>query len=375
MAKILVIDDERIIRERLKRLLELDGFEVVAAEDGARGLEIFKKMRPQVALVDIKMPGVGGIEVLETMRKESPGTEVILITGHGGVETAIQALRNGAFDYLTKPIDYDELLIGIQKALAKQDMERKLAEHVKGLEVANRQVQETQSQLIQSEKMAALGQLAAGVAHEINNPLTAISMNAAFLLEATQGDEKRIRKLKTIEREADRAAAIVRSLLRFSRKHEVEKRELLRLKDIIEDVLCPIEHQLALDNIQIVREFDEGLPRLSVNGNQIRQVLLNLFNNARDAIGRGGRITLRTSIREGKKREHVVEVCDTGKGIAAEDLGRLFMPFFTTKEAGKGVGLGLYISRSIIADHGGGIDVESRVGEGTTFRVRLPSVG
>ncbi len=373
MTKILVIDDEKIIRERLKRLLELDGYEVAAAEDGARGLEVFEKLRPEVALVDIKMPGVGGIEVLERMRKASPDTEVILITGHGGVETAIQALRKGAFDYITKPIDYDELTIGIQKALAKREMERKLAEHVKGLEAANRRIKETQSQLIQSEKMAALGQLAAGVAHEINNPLTAISMNAAFLLERGGGDEKQTRKLKTIEREADRAAAIVRSLLKFSRKHEVEKRERVQLNQVIEDVLGPIEHQFALDNIQIVRAFDEGLPPISVNENQIRQVLLNLLNNARDAMGKGGKITLGTSVREGKKREHVVEVRDTGKGIAAEDLGRLFMPFFSTKEAGKGVGLGLYITRSIIADHGGEIDVESRVGEGTTFRVRLPS--
>ena len=136
MAKILVIDDEKIIRERLKRLLELDNYETFTAEDGRKGLEIFDKEKPEILLVDIKMPGMDGIEVLSKIKEKSKETEVIIITGHGGVDTAIQAMRQGAFHYTLKPIEYDELEIDIKRALEKQEMQRKLDEYVHNLEEA-----------------------------------------------------------------------------------------------------------------------------------------------------------------------------------------------------------------------------------------------
>lgn len=379
MAKILVIDDEKIIRDRLKKLLELDGHDAFVAEDGANGLEVFRREKPDIIFVDIKMPGMDGIEVLKRIRENSSKTEVIIITGHGGVETAIQALQQGAFDYITKPIEYDELEIDINKALAKQELERKLAEHVKSLEIANKRLKETQEQLIQSEKIAALGQLAAGVAHEINNPLTAITMNTAFLLDQIKDDEKKVRKLKTIEREADRAAAIVGSLLAFSRKSKGDKRETVRIDRVIDRFLEPLKHQLSLRNITAVCDLSGDLPMVKINVNQMEQVFLNLINNARDAMEEGGRITIRAKgrmstdrIKEGR-RMLLIEFSDTGQGIRPEDLQQLFMPFFTTKEAGKGVGLGLYVSRAIVADHGGEMGAESRPGEGTTFKIILPT--
>ena len=141
MAKILVIDDEEIIRNTMKKLLELDGYEIFTAENGLKGLEVFRAESPEVAVVDIKMPGMDGIEVLKAIKAESEMTQVILVTGHGGVETAIQALREGAFGYIHKPVDYDELEIEIKKALDKIEIQRKLDRNVERLETTNQELE------------------------------------------------------------------------------------------------------------------------------------------------------------------------------------------------------------------------------------------
>ena len=130
MAKILVVDDDKTLRERLKRLLDLDDHEIFIAENGMRGLEVFDKEGPEIVILDIKMPGMDGIEVLGKIKERSDVTEVIIVTGHGGVETAIEAMKGGAFGYIQKPIEYDELEIEIKKALEKQEMKKKLDEHV-----------------------------------------------------------------------------------------------------------------------------------------------------------------------------------------------------------------------------------------------------
>ncbi|MBI4669845.1 MAG: response regulator [Elusimicrobia bacterium] len=407
MAKILVIDDEEIIRERLKSLLTLDEYEVCVAEDGPKGLEVFQSESPQVVLLDIKMPGMDGIEVLQRLKKSAPDTEVIIITGHGGIETAIQALREGAFDYVNKPIEYDELVLSLKRALERRQLREQLSQHVKDLERANQELRHKQAQLIQAEKMAAIGTLAAGVAHEINNPLTAITMNTAFLLEALKGDESKFKKLRIIEKQADRAVEIVKGLLTFSRKGSESKKILSDIHQIIEDALKPVEHQMALGNIKLAREFGSDLPALLVNPNQIQQVFLNIITNARDAMLDGGQLTIKTrrfslpleggglgggdftpsridpsppplpqgerAFREVVAGGVVVEFSDTGQGIPAEELSKIFDPFYTTKKPGQGTGLGLYISYEIIKSHNGEIVVKSEVGKGATFTITLPA--
>ena len=143
MARILVVVvDEEIIRKRMKSLLELDGYETFTAGDGQESLEVFQKVEPEIALVDIKMPWMDGIEVLKRIKEKTKGTEIIIITGHGGVDTAIQALKKGAFSYIQKPVDYDELKIAIKKASEKQEMQKKLDEHVHNLEHINKQLEQ-----------------------------------------------------------------------------------------------------------------------------------------------------------------------------------------------------------------------------------------
>ncbi len=231
-----------------------------------------------------------------------------------------------------------------------------------------REVEEMQAQLIRAEKMASLGQLAAGIAHEINNPLTGVLSFAFLVRDDTRLDPSLKPDMDVIIEETQRCAKIVKGLLEFSRARAPLKKEVC-LNELIESVTSLLERQSSFLDIAIIKEFDPDLPRLPVDPNQLQQVFMNMFVNASHAMPDGGRITVRTNTdRAGKCVS--VEIADTGCGIPEENLGRIFDPFYTTKK--DGTGLGLSISYGIIRNHGGQIDVKSEVGEGTTFIIRLP---
>lgn len=383
MARILVIDDEKIIRERLRNNLVLDDYEVSIAADGRKGLTLFDRELPQIVLVDMKMPGIDGIDVLRSIKKKSKNTEVIIITGHGGIETAIEALREGAFSYIQKPIEYDELLIDIEKALQKQEMQRELDKHVRDLEAktreleaSNEELKRTSAQLVQSEKLSALGKLTAGVAHELNQPLTGISYSARNMrskLETGILDiGRQMRGVDVIQEQVRRMAKIIKHLGMFGRpsKLVLEKSDI---NEIVRNAVMLVGTQLKVDNVELVQMLSENRPSADADAHMLEQVLINLLTNARDAVsGRTQpRITVRTCI-DGDGRNAFIEVSDNGCGIPRENMDSLFEPFFTTKEPGMGTGLGLSICYGIVKSHGGEIQVESREGKGTTFRVIVP---
>ncbi|RMG43492.1 MAG: response regulator [Acidobacteria bacterium] len=231
-------------------------------------------------------------------------------------------------------------------------------------------LREMQQQLIQTEKMTAMGQLVSGVAHELNNPLATIS-GTAELVEQRSLPEDVARMVRRIRREADRASRIVRSLLTFSRAHKPEV-GWHSLNPIVEEVLELRSYECRVRNITLTHELDPDLPLVRVDPHQIHQVLLNLVTNAVHAIeetDRPGLILVRT-YREGDTVR--LEVSDNGPGIPEENLGKLFNPFFTTKEVGKGTGLGLSICYGIVREHRGRISVRSVPGRGATFTVELP---
>jgi len=236
------------------------------------------------------------------------------------------------------------------------------------LEKAYRELQQLQDQLIQAEKMASLGKLAAGVAHEINNPLTGILTFAHLLLKKTPEDDPQREDLEVIVTEATRCKRIVQGLLDFARQRDPEK-SLADINKIIEDSLSLVENQASFQNIEIIKELDSDLPKIMVDVNQIQQVFMNIILNAAEAMPDGGYLTISTQVVD---RSIEIKFIDTGCGIPQENIGRLFDPFFTTKEPGKGTGLGLAVSHGIVTRHQGRIEVESQVGKGTTFTVKLP---
>jgi signal transduction histidine kinase len=233
-----------------------------------------------------------------------------------------------------------------------------------------RRAQET---LVQSAKLAAIGELAAGVAHEINNPLTVILGNCGLMRQQMSPGSPDHQKISSIETEAYRAGKIVRDLLDFARRRE-PKREPVALHELLERSTELLHAKLAAGRVEVERVFDVSLPVISGDRDQLTQVFLNLITNAVDAMDNGGRLLLQTGIHqeEDGRTTVVVSVSDTGHGIAPEHLARIFEPFYTTKAEGRGTGLGLSVSLGIARLHGGSIDVESKPGHGTTLHVKLP---
>jgi signal transduction histidine kinase/DNA-binding response OmpR family regulator len=245
------------------------------------------------------------------------------------------------------------------------------AENARLYEGLRRQMEElrtTQAQLVQSAKLAAIGELAANVAHEINNPMTSILGYATLMLEEGVDAGTRTDYLKTIQSEALRIRETVRALLDFSRQRDFTK-ERVDVTQAVKDTLALVRRHAALSNIAVEERYEKDLPLIDVDVPQCKQVFLNLITNALDAMPNGGTLTI-ASARDGEFVR--VDIADTGAGILPANLDRIFDPFFTTKPAVKGTGLGLSVSLGIIQSHGGTIDVRSEVGKGSVFSVKLP---
>jgi signal transduction histidine kinase/CheY-like chemotaxis protein len=231
------------------------------------------------------------------------------------------------------------------------------------------ELKRTQAQLIQSTKLAAIGELAANVAHEINNPLTSVLGFASYLAEQVPSGQPMRDELDLILEEAARARDIVRDLLNFSRQREFEP-EVTDINTVLEQTLAMVRRQGSLENIAVDERYGPDLPVVEVDISRMKQVFLNIINNAVYAMREGGSLTLRTSLVDDMIR---VNFTDTGSGIAPEHLDKIFDPFFTTKPAVSGTGLGLSVSLGIVQSHGGTIEVHSHVGQGSTFTIKLPT--
>jgi two-component system NtrC family sensor kinase len=231
-----------------------------------------------------------------------------------------------------------------------------------------RALRRTQEQLLQSEKLAAMGRLTSQIAHELNNPLYGI-MNTLELLKTEISPQSKRRKiLEMALSEIVRLSDLLRKMLSFS-KPDQEERQPVEINSVIDEILLLHEKQLKENDINIAATFADGLEMVKASKNQLRQVFLNMIANARDAMPNGGTLTVTTS---GDDQNVVIEITDTGVGIEASHINKIFDSFFTTKEEIKGVGLGLSVCYGFIKDHGGDIQVKSQVGSGTTFTITLP---
>ncbi len=420
--KILVIDDEEGIRSLIEEALIVNGFGVVTASDGKQGIEVFKNTSNiGVILTDLMMPFMNGIEVLEHAKNLDQNVEVIVLTGYGSLDSALKAIRNGAYDYLLKPIGLQELTLTVKRALERRLLYQENQKHQDKLELLVQQLEDhntqlkntldelhsTQNQLVESEKLASLGQLAAGMAHEINNPISFVHSN----LNTLNSHKKRISQMLTTFKSAlednnpgevcgrleaewnnlkiDHILVDVDAILKESLDGTI------RVKKIVEDLgafsrsapvalikcdLIPgLESTLNIvdgnlkNKAELIKEFEE-IPSVRCNLHHINQVFLNLLINAMQSIENPpGKITVSTKQLGNDKV--VIQVEDNGIGIQPENIGKIFDPFFTTKEVGDGVGLGLSVSYRIIKDLGGTIDVNSLPGEGTKVAVTLPVNG
>jgi len=483
--RVLVVDDENLILKIISDILLKEGYDVKTAFNCEKALQLLKEESFHVILTDIRMPEKNGIDLLEEVRTFNPDIPVIIMTGFASLVTAVEAVRYGAFDYLTKPLDYNKLksvikhavdkyeLVSENKRLLKElkelnatlelkvrernrDLEntlssthesivttdkdltiksanpktveifgedcvgRKLSDIVQGInfdsivpQILSRpsyttkhelrygdrfleislsplvdfethdifgviavteditEKKKLEAQLIQSTKMSAVGQLAAGIAHEFNNILTGIIGYTSFAMSRTSIDQVR-RDLRIVEKASNRAVEIVNKLLSFSRQKE-ERFQLASIDEVIEDTIVLIEHTFQSDKIKILRYYGK-IPPIRMNVSEIQQVILNLVINSKHAMPEGGVIAINTELKDNYVK---IDFSDTGIGIPKENLPRIFEPFFTTKgkdSSKSGTGLGLSVAYAIIERHGGKIELTSEVGKGTTFTIWLPNI-
>jgi two-component system NtrC family sensor kinase len=273
------------------------------------------------------------------------------------------------------PIEIEHLASSLDKMAKQLEAEkRELEEWGSTLEnkVQERaeEMKKINSQLFRSEKLASLGKLAAGVAHEINNPLTGILTNSSLLLEDLENDDPRREDVEVMVRETIRCREIVKRLLDFARQTKPQKR-LANINMLIETIILLVRNQASFRNIIIEKQLSERAPEVLVDPDQIQQVFVNIILNAAEAMAKGGTLTIRSKVSE-DRRNIVVSFTDTGPGIPESQRERIFDPFYTTKE--HGTGLGLSISYGIVEQHGGTISVESLMGKGSAFTIQLPIV-
>jgi len=276
----------------------------------------------------------------------------------------------------TNLIREDSKLKGFQNiardVTREKEMQDKLRATYRELSESHQRLKESQEQLIQAEKLTSLGQLAASIAHEINNPLSGVLVYTQLLAKKMRGDnlskELALGYLSKMEAELTRSTNLIRNLLDFARQSPPAFRQV-NLNDVVNRAFDLAAHSAELQHVQVVKGLDPSLPNLMADFDQLQQVCTNLILNAIQAMPQGGKLTLRTSVNKGQLK---IEVQDTGCGISPENMRKLFTPFFTTKREVKGVGLGLAISYGIIQRHHGRIEVQSKEGEGTTFTIYLP---
>jgi two-component system, NtrC family, sensor kinase len=366
---LLLIDDEVAFLKSISKLFRRRGIDPALGTTGEKGLTILENEPIDVVVLDVKMPGMGGIETLHRIKEKHPKTEVILLTGHANTQDGVDGIKAGAFDYLNKPIEFDHLLTKINQAFDKilmnEEQERQAAFSAK-----------MEQQMMAKERLAALGTMAVGVAHEINNPLAIIHEAADWMrlllrrrelvnMPLRSDFEKALEKIDT---GVERTKNITHQLL-----GSVKKADMAAYKSdlsVLVDESVELANKEALKkNISISIKKNDGDKIIWSDPYQIRQVLLNLLTNAVHATKPEGEITV--SI-EDAGEEVYLKVRDTGQGIPKENLDKIFEPFFSTKSPGKGTGLGLYVTRRIVENLGGSIDCQSRYGQGTEFRVKLP---
>lgn len=361
--------DARFLQELLKESTPTT-FTIVHAARLADGIDQLAEHRFDIVLLDLSLPDASGIETLQRTRKAVADVPIVVMTGFDDEVFALRSVREGAQDYLTKgKIEPDLLIRSIRYAIERQRLQ-------------SRQ-EELERQVRQFQKMEAVGQLAAGVAHDFNNFLSIIQGHLHSMTKRRVPPEF-AHALKQVGKAADSAAELTRQLLMVSRQHAIEPRPI-DLGDILRGLGDMLAGTLG-DSIELRVDLIAGLPRILADPGTIEQAVLNLAVNARDAMPDGGVLTLAGEMAPKGKSPGpgspparpdgyvCIKVSDTGKGMDAATVSRIFEPFYSTKRNEKGTGLGLAMVYAIINQHRGWVDVRSIVGKGTTFTVFIPAV-
>ncbi|HEY8187489.1 MAG TPA: ATP-binding protein [Pyrinomonadaceae bacterium] len=404
--RILIVDDEESVRKMFAEYLR-ENFECKTAASADEALAELALQPYALVISDMMMPGRNGVELLREIQSRYPETAVIMVSGVDRPQRVRDALRVGAFDYLIKPCELGVLTLSVERALERRSLQRTARIYKKHLESQNielanrkRELERLQAQLVHTEKMASLGQLSSGIAHELNNPAGFVYGNMDLLqdyvlelsklfdaydkvalpeeaaqvvglIKAQISYERIMGDLNSIISDcregAQRICDVVKNLRLFSRLDEAELKSI-NIHDGIDSTIRLLSSYFSTGHITLRRDYG-SLPAVNCYASQVNQVWMNLLVNAAQAVRDQGEVTISTRLDDDSV---AIAISDTGTGIPENELSRIFDPFFTTKPVGEGTGLGLSISYGIVERHGGTIAVESKIGTGTTFTVRIP---
>jgi signal transduction histidine kinase len=416
--EVVIAEDNAEMRRLLAFLIGRE-FQVRVAGNGRMALEAVQESLPELVVTDVMMPEMSGTDLCRVLKEdpETRGIPVMLVTSKAEREMKIEGLELGADDYVTKPFHPRELLARVRSLVRLRQLQQEIAAQNASLEASNADLEralsdlkEAEVQLVQAERLAAVGELSAGVAHEVNNPLNFARNSLATLRTYvndlrnvaqrvaeldTSSPSKLSTQLEDLERDKaelgfdeladarselvgivneglDRTTHLVSDLREFAAPHRGENLPI-DVRAGLRSTVHLLGHRLREAGAELTLAIDEGVPTVVGDAGALNQVFLNILKNAAEAIeGEGGLIHVTAS---GEEAQVVVRIRDTGSGIEAAVQERLFEPFYTTKVAGKGTGLGLSMSRRIVERHGGSIEIESEPGEGTCVTVRLPAEG
>lgn len=381
---ILVIDDEDGILNLIAIILGKRGYNVVKADNAAAGLELVATLNPQLVILDYMMPDMDGLDILTRIKAGFPETYVIMFTGKGSEEIAVELMKAGASDYLRKPFNNQNLLERVENVLRIRSVEiknrelimerEKLLEEIKvwneeleqRIRLESEALQKAHAEVLQSEKLATLGYLAAGMAHEIRNPLNSIALFVQLIKEGVEEAEK-IDYIDKILKEIDRVDATLSKLVDSAKRSRFELIDV-DIAALIQKTLDSFAPQITAQAITPAFSVKRELPGFKADPAEIEQIFTNLFLNSIDAMTAGGELAIELDHND---RELIVSVSDSGPGIPAEHLASIFDPFFSTKT--RGTGMGLPIVLRIVKNYGGKIEVSAREKSGVTFLIRLPA--
>lgn len=351
--KILVVDDNVELVDFMRRFLEAKGFQITVALDGKTAIEKANLDIPELVLLDLKLPDIPGEEVLKRVKTIDRDIAVIVITGYGGEQVAVEMMRKGAIDFLSKPIEHEILLKSIKNALEMRDAQ-----------IEDRRL----------DRHPSLETFFPFLAHEIRNPLHAISGALAIIQRRSNlKDDLLAQSIKIINEEVQHLNDFVQECLNFVRPPNIIRFNEVEINEVLSVVINIISHiyESEVSKIKIITDFDPHLPKIKANYDEIKQAFLNIIKNAFEAMPGGGEFFIKTKCNSDSPKSIEIIFKDDGIGIKGEHLNKLFSPFFTTKL--RGTGLGLAICRRIIVErHQGKINIESEERKGTTIKVELP---
>ncbi len=373
MYKLLVIDDEVGPRESIRMLLK-DDYEIFLADHVDEGLRLLQEHKPEAVIMDIRMPGKNGIEGLSELRDIDPHVSVIMLTGFGALETAQEAMRLGANDYLKKPFDMNELREAVLKYAQRTKLERRKVNALDELYHLNAHLHE---QVMFKEQLATVGEASAEFAHDLRNPLSIVIGYCQLLAEELHGVGGRkgrdygetLEYLQAIEANVKRCAELAERWQKMGGP-DAARYEPVALDELLDELIKSIEPLTMIGPERVKYDLSLEPVRVKADRAQLLRALHNVITNALHALpSAGGQLSIRCAAED---EQAIIAIGDNGSGIPKEILARVFEKHFTTKPPSKGTGLGLTITRKIAQEHGGDVSIDSEPGMGTTVTIRLP---